>query len=245
MTQRRHFEAGGDDYARYRPTYPPALVDWLASIVPNTDRALDVGCGTGQLSVLLAGQFGEVVATDASADQIGNATDHPRVTYRVEPAEEPLEAESSFALVAAGQAAHWFDLPVFFDAARRVAVSSGVVALVTYGVIEASGAPGELIDDLYWRVLKGCWPPERAHVEQGYRQIDFPFAEIEMPGMWIERSWTAADFLGYAMTWSGVKELTRRGRRVEFESFADDLRSLVGDAAIDVRFPVLGRIGRL
>ena len=45
--ERRHFEEGGADYARHRPTYPPALADALADTCAATDHALDVGCGTG------------------------------------------------------------------------------------------------------------------------------------------------------------------------------------------------------
>lgn len=245
MSDRRHFEAGGADYARFRPTYPPELAAWLASIAPSTERALDVGCGTGQLAGLLAEHFDAVVATDVSSDQIANAAAHPRVTYRVEAAEEPDEPDDSYGLIAAGQAAHWFDLPVFFQAAERVAVPGGVVALVTYGVVEAPGDLGVLIGDFYWDVLRRMWPPERAHVETGYRDIDFPFDPIEMPEMWIERSWTAEEFLGYVSTWSGVKQLRRAGRGGELDQFETALRAEAGDALLGVRFPVLGRVGRV
>ncbi len=245
MSERRHFEIGGADYARFRPTYPDSLAEWLASIAPAHDRALDVGCGTGQLARLLAERFDEVVATDVSTDQIANAVTHPRVTYRVEPAEEPREADDSFALVAAGQAAHWFDLPVFFDAARRVAVRDGIVAVVTYGVVEAPGEPGALISEFYWEGLRGLWPAERALVETGYRDIEFPFPEVAIPELWIERSWTADEFLGYVSTWSGVKQLRDAGRGDEFQSFATALRSAAGAELLEIRFPVLGRVGRV
>jgi len=63
------FETGGADYARHRPTYPPALVDFLADHCARTELAVDVGCGNGQLSRLLTARFAKVIATDASADQ--------------------------------------------------------------------------------------------------------------------------------------------------------------------------------
>ena len=64
-------------------------VDYLADLCSATParRALDCGCGTGQLAVLLARRFEQVIATDASAHQIENAEPHARVTYRVAPAE--------------------------------------------------------------------------------------------------------------------------------------------------------------
>ena len=32
---RRHFETGGDAYARYRPSYPPALAATLTDLAPD------------------------------------------------------------------------------------------------------------------------------------------------------------------------------------------------------------------
>lgn len=65
-----HFSTGSANYAAHRPTYPAQLVDELAALCPGTRLALDCGCGTGQLTVLLAERFERVVGTDASAAQI-------------------------------------------------------------------------------------------------------------------------------------------------------------------------------
>jgi ubiquinone/menaquinone biosynthesis C-methylase UbiE len=37
-----------DQYDRYRPVYPPALIEDLVELRPT--RVLDVGCGTGKVS---------------------------------------------------------------------------------------------------------------------------------------------------------------------------------------------------
>jgi ubiquinone/menaquinone biosynthesis C-methylase UbiE len=109
-----HFSTRSADYAAYRPTYPMALVDALAEACAGTEDALDVGCGTGQLSVLLARRFGRVIATDASAKQIEAADPHDGVEYRVATAEASGLPDASVDLVVAAQAAHWFDLPAFY-----------------------------------------------------------------------------------------------------------------------------------
>src|SRR5690606_2582982 len=115
-----HFSSGSADYAAYRPTYPVALVDELAKISPGTRRALDCGCGTGQLSVLLAARFGEVLATDASAAQIAKASPRQGVTYRVALAQDSGLPDASVDLVTVAQAAHWLDLESFYAEVRRV-----------------------------------------------------------------------------------------------------------------------------
>jgi ubiquinone/menaquinone biosynthesis C-methylase UbiE len=115
------FASGGADYARYRPEYPTVLLDYLLSITPVHHHALDVGCGTGQLTTLLACAFDKVTGIDPSQTQIDNAEPHPRVDYCVGPAEQLPHALHDINLITVAQAAHWFDLPVFYREAQRVA----------------------------------------------------------------------------------------------------------------------------
>ena len=165
--ERRHFEEGGADYARHRPTYPPALADALADTCAATGHALDVGCGTGQLSALLAARFRQVTATDPSETQIANAAPHPRVAYAIEPAERIGLPDASADLVVAAQAAHWFNLDRFYVEARRVLYPGGALALVSYGVPQLTGPAAERFERFYWQDVHRHWPPGREHVEQG------------------------------------------------------------------------------
>lgn len=60
------FLHGFGELRRTSSTYPARLVDELAALCPGTRLALDCGCGTGQLTVLLAERFERVVGTDAA-----------------------------------------------------------------------------------------------------------------------------------------------------------------------------------
>src|SRR5262245_59094556 len=75
-------------YARYRPRYPRELMEWLASIAPQRGLAWDAGAANGQCAVGLSEFFDKVVATDASKQQIANATPAKNVSYRVAMAEQ-------------------------------------------------------------------------------------------------------------------------------------------------------------
>ncbi|HMF06909.1 MAG TPA: class I SAM-dependent methyltransferase, partial [Methylocella sp.] len=130
-----HFSANSAKYAANRPTYPRALIDFLADIAPGHEQALDCGCGSGQLSTLLAARFNRVFATDASAQQIANATPHERVAYRTAPAEQSGLPEGSVDLITVAQAAHWLDLKAFYAEVRRVGRANAILALITYGVV--------------------------------------------------------------------------------------------------------------
>src|SRR5437660_283799 len=74
-------------YAEFRPTYPDELLDYIAGLCARRESAWDCACGSGQATLALAERFDRVIATDASAKQIEVAPAHPRVSYRVSPAE--------------------------------------------------------------------------------------------------------------------------------------------------------------
>ncbi|MEM8751735.1 MAG: class I SAM-dependent methyltransferase [Pseudomonadota bacterium] len=233
------FDAGGAAYAAGRPTYPPALADALADAAPAEGHALDVGCGTGQLAALLAERFARVTATDPSGSQLAAASRHPRIAYREEPAERIGLPDASVDLIAAAQAAHWFDLPSFYAEARRVARPGGLLALVTYGVPEAEGPAKARFEDFYWREIHEYWPAERAHVEQGYASLDFPFEEISFPPLEIVREWSAEAMSAYVATWSATRRAREAGAGGVVERFMADLATLVpAGEAMRVRWPI-------
>ena len=242
-----HFSERSADYASYRPTYPPALVDALADRCPASGTALDVGCGTGQLSVLLAERFDEVVASDASAAQIAAATPHPRVRYVVAPAEASGLPDASVDLVVAAQAAHWFDLQAFYADARRVAKPGALIALVTYGTLDLDPPLGAPAQRFYRDVAGPYWPPERRHVEDGYRSFEFPFPDVALPKLAIVVSWDRDAFFGYVDTWSAVRGLEKAQGRAPVEAFRHEIAALWPDAAQrrEVRFPLSVRAGRI
>lgn len=247
MTFKDHFSARSATYAAHRPTYPAELASYLAGLPERPELALDVGCGSGQLSVLLAGPFERVVATDASASQVAAARPAPRVEYRVARAEASGMPDDSCDLVVAAQAAHWFDLPAFYAEARRVGRRGAAIALVTYGVLEVEPPIAEAVRHFYHDVAGPHWPPERRHVEAGYRTLDFPFAAIPAPSLAIRAAWTLDDLVGYAGTWSALKGAEAALGRSPLPAFRESLAEGWGDPSTrrPVIFPIALRAGRL
>lgn len=241
-----HFSGTAAAYAAHRPTYPEALADHLAGLAPARERALDCGCGSGQFARLLAGRFAEVVATDASAAQIAAAEPHPGVRYRVAPAEASGLPEASLDLIVAAQAAHWFDLPAFYREAARIARPGAALALVSYGVLHLDGAAEAVLRHFYTQVVGPYWPPERAHVEAGYRTLPFPFAELPAPDLAIERDWSYDDLVGYVRTWSALRGAEAAQGRDPLPDFAADLAAAWGPEPLRrVRWPLALRLTHL
>lgn len=242
-----HFSDVAAAYAAYRPSYPPALVDFLARLAPARRLAWDAGCGSGQLSLLLAGHFEQVVATDASPEQIARATAHPKVEYRCARAEASGLPERVADLVTAAQAAHWFDLPAYFAEVRRVTRPGGIVALISYGVVTADADLDAVIRPFYREVLGAYWPPERRHVDEGYRSLPFPFEELDGPSLEIRLDWRLEELVGYVGTWSAVWALERAQGQGSFATFRRELAKAWGPATTvrTVRWPLALRVGRV
>lgn len=241
-----HFSQIASAYAAHRPSYPVALVDFLARAAPAPRLAWDCGCGSGQLSVLLAGRFEHVVATDASAEQIARATAHPKVEYRCAPAGGTGLATGVADLATAAQAAHWFDLPAYYAEVRRVVRPGGVIALISYGVVTAGADLDAVIGPFYHEVLGSYWPPERRHVDEGYRSLPFPFEELDTPDLEIRLEWRLEDLVGYVGTWSAVWALERARGPEPVATFRRDLAAAWGPADRRlVRWPLALRVGRV
>ena len=200
-----HFGAVSPRYAAARPTYPDALFAWLASLAPARDLAWDCGAGSGQASVALASHFARVVATDASASQLAQARAHPRVSYRVAPAERSGLEEDEVSLVAVAQALHWFPLDAFYAEVRRVLRPEGVVAAWTYNAFVLDDPTADaIVREYHYGTVGAYWPPERRHVESAYRDLPFPFRRIETPAFHMATRWTLAQVVDYLRSWSST-----------------------------------------
>lgn len=199
-----HFSGVAAGYQAFRPGYPPALFEWLAGVAPRRERAVDLGCGTGQASVALAAHFGEVIGLDPSAEQVARGEPHPRVRYAVAPAEATGLPDACADLVVAAQALHWFDPARLHPELTRICRPGAIFAAFTYDLCRVDPAVDAVVDRLYRGILGPHWPPERAHVDSGYRTLPFPWPELQAPSLAIEESWTLDRFVGYLGTWSAV-----------------------------------------
>ena len=99
-------------YARGRLPYPPELVDALRDELglDGTGRLLDVGCGPGSLTHLLAPHFAEAVGVDASEPMVREARAQAAANERFVHlrAEELPAGLGTFRVVTLAQSFHWF-----------------------------------------------------------------------------------------------------------------------------------------
>lgn len=114
MDPRERFSRTVDDYVRYRPDYPEALIDFVIEDAGLSAGGVvvDVGCGTGISSRQLAARGLTVIGVDPNEAMLAaaRAAGGPEgLSYRRGDAETLEGIERADAIVG-GQAFHWIDL---------------------------------------------------------------------------------------------------------------------------------------
>ncbi|HEV7365008.1 MAG TPA: class I SAM-dependent methyltransferase [Gemmatimonadales bacterium] len=242
-----HFSRLAPAYASCRPSYPDELFSYLAGLLDRHELAWDCAAGSGQATIPLARTFQRVLATDASAAMLDQAPRHPRIEYRVATAEKSGLSPGTADLVVVAQALHWLDLDRFYLEVARVLIPGGVLAVWTYGTqyLDDSGID-RLLQRFYTEVVGPYWPGERRHVESGYRNLPFPFPELEPPGFAMEERWSLPQLLGYLRTWSATQRFRDRKGRDPVDPLGRDIEALWGapTALRRIRWPLSLRVGR-
>jgi 2-polyprenyl-3-methyl-5-hydroxy-6-metoxy-1,4-benzoquinol methylase len=133
-------------YAAGRVAYPAQLADLLVAALQldGSGRLLDVGCGPGSLTLLLAPHFAEAIGVDADADMLAEAArlaqeGHVRnVSWRQLRAEDLPADLPSVRVVVFAQSFHWMDRPRVAAAARSMLLPGGAVCTSTPARTEVS-----------------------------------------------------------------------------------------------------------
>ena len=244
MAFKDHFSRQSADYRRYRPGYPPALIEFVAAQAPDHRLAIDCATGNGQAAVALAEHFDAVIALDASVSQLRNAADSPGVWFVAGVAEALPVASGSASLVAAAQAAHWFEFKRFYAECRRVLVPGGVVAAWTYEKFRVDAAVDAVVDRFYDEVVGAHWPPERRYVELGYRTLPFPWREETAPTFVLVTEWDIDQVMGYLATWSAVQRYRDTTGADPLPAVREDLEPLWAGTLRRLTWPIHLRLGR-
>ena len=222
-------------YRAYRPAYPQSLIGLITNFVNNNGQqqlsrhypdttntstefshckfAVDVGCGSGQLTKLLAQQYENVLGIDESSSQIDRArsSENPpsaNITYEVALAEDMPVESGTVDLVTAAQCVHWMDENKFYAEVKRVLKpNSGCLAVIWYRHPVIQHNIDTIKSRLLTEISEECFVYFRDHkymdersvkVEYYPEQFKVPFSNsIRVSNLNMVKSCSLANYIGY------------------------------------------------
>jgi SAM-dependent methyltransferase len=247
-------------YRRFRRGYPDLVVDRLVEVLGlgAGSRVLDLGCGSGQLTLPLARRVGVVIGADPEPDMLrlgrraGLAAGLDNVAWLLA-ADSDLGAlgtllgDGTLAAITIGCAFHWMGCLALFARARTLLRPGGLVAVITNGSADWEQ------DTLWAQVLREKLAAEFHRPVRGETGTDVDsqqtvvvaltaagFTGLDETVVEYREERTAEELIGSlysAMSASSIERLRGRG-------FDADLAGALADVAIDGRLagPVRVRI---
>lgn len=221
-------------YDRARTGYPAKLIDDIVTyskIKPN-GKILDVGCGTGQATLLFAQRGYPVLGLDVSPEMIAVAKSKclsfPQVAFHVGTFEDAEFSGSLFDIIISGMAWHWITPNGREEKAQRILRNGGTLALFwSHQRKEESDfvkAVGKILDK-YGGKDRG---PAGSKVRQisdalyGSLRIDPVFSSVEMYEYEEELEFSKERYLDLVISYGWVQGLSLERRR----NLVDEFRKL-------------------
>jgi SAM-dependent methyltransferase len=118
-----------------RPPYPPQVLDIVSELLPDRHRSvLELGCGTGELTLGLCAFVDHIDAVDPSAAMLEVArgrprADDPRIAW-FESRAESFAFPRRYSLIVAADSLHWMDWVELFPKLRAALEPYGMLVLV-------------------------------------------------------------------------------------------------------------------
>ncbi len=233
-------------YAKYRPSYPSEMYDFILDHLHHRETAWDCGTGSGQVASQLADHFEKVFASDISKRQLSHAPQKQNIEFMNVPAEDSGLPPKTFDLITVAQAIHWFNFDRFYAQVNRTAKQDALLAVIGYGIVQVNEQLDPLINQFYNYAFGRYFNDNRRYVDEHYQTIPFPFEEIETPEFSISYKWGREELEGYFNSWSTVQKFKENDGFNPVDDFMEELDPYWDkDKTKEVTFPVFLRLGHI
>lgn len=135
------FKGAAQYYSKYRPMYPPSLIRYLIRkfSLNGEQQLLDLGCGTGQLTMRFSDWCRKIVGIDLEREMLVEAKrlqNEMRVNnihwYEGNLEKYKTETNEKFNLVIIAKAFHWMDRVQVLDELYELVTDNGGVAIIDH-----------------------------------------------------------------------------------------------------------------
>jgi SAM-dependent methyltransferase len=230
------FDVAADDYDAYRPPYPAEVLQTVVSAggLSAESRVLEIGCGTGQLSVDLAKCGCELLAVEMGPNLARLAQKNlglfPRARVEVTTFEAWTLPEAGFDAVVCAAAFHWLTPDARLTKAAEALRSGGSLIVVHVHHVRG-GTPGFFEDTqpyyLKWGLSNDPFfqPPRATEVSPMYSELEglAEYASVQRHRLEIPRTLSASSYVGWLKTDSLVLSLRLEDR----QGFLADMEHLI------------------
>lgn len=234
--RRESFDLVAQYYNVYRSPYPQKVVETVIALsnLHNGSRVLEIGCGTGQLSLPLA-QYGIALLAIELGPHLAalakqNLKRFPNVQVEVSSFEEWSLPPQKFNAVVSASAFHWLDPEIRFSKCAEALHPGGFLTILHVHHVRG-GTPGFFADTQPYYMKWGLsddlsfQPPAPDNVPTLYPELDqLPFfRSIERYRFEIPMSHSTASYIGWLHTDSLVNSLNDQERA----GFLQDIERLI------------------
>jgi ubiquinone/menaquinone biosynthesis C-methylase UbiE len=153
----KRFSTRVENYVKYRPSYPPAIISLLESECGLTSDTIiaDMGFGTGLLTELFLKHGNSVVGIEPNAEMRaageGALAKYANFQSIDATAEATTLSDNSVDMIVAGQAFHWFDRAKVRAEFQRILKLEGWVVLIWNGFHAETSALNNGYQDIVMR----------------------------------------------------------------------------------------------
>lgn len=136
MNTNDRFNGKGNNYSKYRPSYPKEYIDYLIkeSNLNENSKIFDIGAGTGILTEILVKRGLKVTAVEPNLDMAIFIEDltkkYSNLKFINSLAEDINYNKKDVDLITVAQAFHWFDVAKFKNQCKKILKDGGKVALL-------------------------------------------------------------------------------------------------------------------
>lgn len=179
------FEGTAKYYAKYRLSYPDKLIQDIVSVfnLDGRGKLLDLGCGTGELTIPLSKHFDSVIAWDPDKEMLLEGIKKAKkahannIKWHRASSKNLEELKTSLRLVSMGGSFHWMQQDVVLNLLFSLITPGGGVAITGGAKPLEFGSETSDKNKIIQGVIKKYLGPDRRAGEHVYRHPEKSFED--------------------------------------------------------------------